>query len=220
MAFPVVASVNANVSAASTSQTVNLPASISAGDLLIAFGVATSLCTYTWPAGWTEMWDPNSQTGFTGAYRIADGSEGASITVTASVSFVTTYATLRITGAHASTPPEDGTPAMNVGTTTPNPPSVTASWGAEDNLWIAIMGSSSSAASNVTAYPTNFSDNQTAVDTGSGGLLGYATRNLANATQDPGTFTQSAGTTCGAQTIVVRPAAAGGIITRSFGIIF
>lgn len=211
MAFPTIAATatSAKTSGISSTVTVALPTGIVAGNLLIAAVVNGGGASLSWPAGWTELFDQNGGTaGQSAAYRFADGSEGASINCTLSgASAIAAMAAWRITGHHASTPPEVGTPPAVSSTSTPNPPSLTASWGAESNLWIAFTGIEG--LRTVSAYPSNYglsqieqqSDGTATVDM----TIGAAARQIAAATENPGTFTWDGTDNAVAQTIVVRP---------------
>jgi hypothetical protein len=65
------------------SLTINKPAGVQSGDLLIAFVLATGTRTWTPPSGFTETLDSNTRQF---SYRVADGTEGASFTFTLSAS--------------------------------------------------------------------------------------------------------------------------------------
>lgn len=212
MTTPVVATTaTSNETVNTLNHTVNMPASIASGDLLIACIAMDGNTTLGWPAGWTGLAAAtNSPSDGTTEvrYRIADGSEGASITVTSGASEQCSYVVQRITGWHGTTPPEAGTPATG-SSTAPDPPSLTASWGAEDNLFMVFMGWGNSI-QNITVYPTNYSDNQLTDSANSGNCAGFAfaSRALTGATDNPGAATLGATSTWVANTLVVRPAAA------------
>jgi hypothetical protein len=170
-----------------------------------------SSATITFPGGWTVLDDFTSggvattHTRTAIYYRTADGSEGASVTVTTSVSNACAYVTKRITGQHASSAPEAGTAASS-NSTNPDPPSLSPSWGAEDTLWVAVEGNNASRT--ISVYP--YADNNIAVptSTGTNATIGYCEQSVNTATSDPGTFTISAAENWGAQTVAIRPAAA------------
>src|SRR5438128_859738 len=107
MAFPTVASTNTSTSASSTTHTVNLPASISSGDLLLVVFGGNANTTLTWPSGYTEF-ATGSSVLCNAAYRFADGTEGSTISVTSGATVAGSHQSFRFTGAHASTPPEAG----------------------------------------------------------------------------------------------------------------
>jgi hypothetical protein len=205
---PTVAGVGAVYSTAgatASAHALSLPADVAAGDLLVAMFPYDGGGGATWPAGWTEILDraSNSQ-GLAVAYRIANGADGTSVTVTTAAEQAVGWV-YRITGWHGTTPPQV-TSAVGL-STTPDPPSLTPTWGSADTLWLAaysINGGPSS--SGPSAYP--FPDNQRRGRTGGGGSAGgaSATRALATATVDPGPFTDTTNQSWTAATIAIRPA--------------
>lgn len=101
-----------------TSASVNLPASRTVGNLLIAY-VSTSLsaCTHTWPSGWTVLDHTNDGTYTTSiAWRIVDGTE-TSPTVTLSGSQYAQAKMWQYSGVIAAA---IGSYSENVGTTSPH----------------------------------------------------------------------------------------------------
>lgn len=213
-AFPVVAATTSSESSATSSHTVNLPSGISSGHLLtIHITCRNSTLPITFPAGWTQIGSDYTSGGVASShninadyYRIADGGEGATITVTtggggnacASVSN-------RITGHHASSAPEGGTPASAT-SANPNPPSLSPSWGAEDTLWIARAGVVGTRTTSVYPYPDGNANIQSS---GSNTVtLTYCEQDENASSDDPGTFTVSLSDNWAAQTIAIRPAAA------------
>jgi hypothetical protein len=211
MAFPSVTVTESSNGANTTTPTITLPASVAAGDLLIAAMAGDGARDASWPAGWNELADDDISTvaHFSMAYRIATGGE-TSVQPTVTPTERSNHIALRITGWHGTTPPEISTVATGA-SASPNPTGVTASWGSADNLFIAIYGMDSGT---LTGYPTNYSDNQTDNATAtSAAIIALATRNLASATDDPGNFTVGVSDNWTAYTIVVRPAASGTLYT-------
>src|SRR5580765_342760 len=101
MAFPVIAAGNTSTNASGTSHTVNLPTGIVAGNLLVVVFGGSAAATLTWPAGWTQFLTGGA-TGavLNAAYKLADGSEGSTITVTSGATSLTSNArSYRITGS-------------------------------------------------------------------------------------------------------------------------
>ncbi len=212
-AFPTVAATASSFNNTNTTtQTVSLPSGIASGHLLIVLvSCVSNAQTITWPAGWTELFSQDVSTTQTveAAYRVADGTEGSTISVSTPGSTACGHLAYRITGQHASSAPEDGAPATGT-STTPDPPSLTASWGAEDNLWIAVFGSYNASNPAPPSAPTDYNNNFIEVSEGASDArttMGMGTRNLNTATENPGTFTQpEAAGHWVANTIVVRPA--------------
>jgi len=212
MAFPSVASKNNSYRAdIGTSHTVNLPAGIQAGNLLLVFFAlrVTALVTITFPEGWTkiaEIMDYRSEIGI--AWREADGNEGATITVTTSSSLRSAHISYRITGA---TDPDTQAPEVSTGASgssaNPDPDSLTPTGGVKDYLWIALDYHDGGTIP-VTGYPANYNDNQEyrdVPDQNYAATLGIATRELNASSEDPGTFTLSSSRYWGACTVAVHP---------------
>jgi hypothetical protein len=211
MTFPVVAATNNSETSASTSHVFNLPAGIVSGNLLLAIISAGAAVSFTKPAGWEEIVDDDAVTPVTVwiGYRIADGLEGATATATSSGSANSAHVSYRITGAHASAAPEAGTVFYNATSTSPDPPSVTASWGGLDNLFIVALAQQR-ANKAISAWPANYTGSQVhrqhSGGGGSDGAAAFATRDLTAASDDPGAFTvDGPGDDVKALTLVVRP---------------
>jgi len=95
----------------------------------------------------------------------------------------------------------------NTGTdNAPDPPSLTPSWGAADNRWLACAAHDNGTRV-IDGYPTNYDDNPNA-DTSGGGTgagLGTASRNLNGSPEDPGTFSLSAADDWVSWVVAIRP---------------
>lgn len=208
MTFPVVESeTTSNEGSDTTSHTVSLPSGISDGDLLISIVITDggSSGVTTFPAGWTKF---VAQTVFNSmnlsiAWRDADGTEGASITVTTSGSEQSAHITYRISGASdpTTTPPE-GSTATGL-STTPNPPSLSPSGGSDDYLWIAVGGINDSIT--ISSYPTNYTDGVSINSNTSGGRVASiaARRELNASSEDPGVFTLTTSEGWGSATVSI-----------------
>lgn len=222
MAAPAVAATNTSaVTTAATAHTVNLPASISAGDLLILpFGWTENLPqTITWPAGYTAITgakvEQSTVVGIDAAYRWADGTEGATISVTTSGLTKSTHNSYRITGSE-----NPATQAPNVAATSgtsagaPNPPSLSPTGGSKDYLWLAVVNADGE--TDITAAPTNYTNLITA-STGITGAtsincrMGSGRRTLTAASEDPGNFSNTS-TNWTTLTIALHPP--GAAVTR------
>lgn len=210
--FPVVLSVTTSAFITpATSHAVNMPASVDAGDLLIAAiasdgsNAGSAVAT---PSGWTSLGSAfNADASNRGShfYKVAAGTEGGT-----TVDFVTTdseelaAAIVRVEAGTYSAEPVHVI-QQSTETSTPAAPSLSPSWGAADTLWIAtlLMGR---------APPSGFPlpDNQTTANgmsSGStGAALGLCARSLNTATLSPGNWTQAAAIRQVVGTIAVRPA--------------
>ena len=202
------------ISTASTSHVVNLPAGAT-GNLLVAVmskgSVSASVNALT---GWTELLDEAIALGLYAAYRVCDGSEGATTTFTLSAATRGAWIVYEISGYEAP-----GTQAPQIGTTAtgssvnPNPPSVSVTGGSKDILAIAFFGRAGEEADDdtwTTAAPASYTNllQKACGIAGSNlaGMVASAQRQVTTATEDPGTFTCATGA-WRAQTIVVHPPA-------------
>ena len=215
MAFPVTTSpTDTDFASTVTTMAVNLPGSISSGDLLIASSEVRNAGTWTVPSGWVEF---GAQLGgasvgeLTVFYKIADGTEGATATWTAGTGTSAAWQTRKITSWHGTTPPEVTSTSGDF-STQPNPPSLTPSWGAEDTLWLEIAGNTATA-NLTTGASAGYSDY--ALNTASGGGAQCQVSSAykeANATSEDPAEMPNAGSIryWAAMTIGVRPGGGGG----------
>jgi hypothetical protein len=196
---------------ATTSHDVDMTG-VAAGDrafLLVVIDAAPTLSNF--PTGWNQLIRTTHANFTTELWEKLDctGSE-SSFQFTSSASECSVNRLFLISGSHA-TQAAEVTAASIAANDLPDPPSETASWGAEDNLFIALYGCEARRGL-ASGYPTNYSSNQYAGQnsTGSEGdtvSYGIATRGLAAATDNPGTFTKTGGDRHAAHTVVIRPAA-------------
>lgn len=229
-AYPTVVGTNSSSdSAAGLTHAINLPASVAAGNLLIAVATCRAYTTgaTSWTAGWTEFFNKDSGTDGTydikavAAYKVAAGGETA-VTLTTANSRSCAGVTYRISGQGA------GAPAVSTGvvysasggTTTgaPDPDSLTSGFGAVETLWIA--GAGFCCAVTVSGYPASYTDGLQIKTSGTAAVVSMsaAQRNNAVATEDPGAFTLTdVGNTAIAVTIAVRPAVTARVIGGGLG---
>lgn len=208
MAFPSIAGTATTTTAASTTHVLNLPTSIASGNLLLMFvyqNGSDAGFQFTWPAGWTELVDDGGLPKFGIAYRIADGGEGSTISLTSVGSNEASSVCLRITGWHGTTPPEVSTINSET-TTTPNPNSLTPSgWGAEDTLWLAALSADFDSGSDaINAFPASYTEAASSV-AASIGVISVAYREVNATSEDPGTFTLAVSQQAKTATLAVRP---------------
>lgn len=142
MAFPVVGATNESATtSAGTSHTINLPSGIVAGNLLLVMlGKGTTSATINALAGWTELLDEAQASGCYIAYRWADGTEGASITLTSSASTKSASVSYLISGAVNPATQAPQVSAVATGSSqAPDPNSLTPTGGAKDYLWLTFF---------------------------------------------------------------------------------
>jgi hypothetical protein len=188
--YPAIVGTEQTCHSSGTSRVVNLPAPATAGQMILITSVGSGT-TITPPGDYTTI----SAGTF---YKIAIGGE-TSCTVTAGTSSGdTNFIAMLLSNAHLTTAPE-----FNGSSSSVDPPSLTASWGAANNLCIALVmaaasgGSTSGYPSNCTLYRETFSAQ--IFD----GALAAAETLLA--TFDPATFTSTLSSVF-AKTIMVRGA--------------
>lgn len=217
MAFPAVQATNTtNGTAASASAVVNLPAGIVAGDLLLVLhrsADGTALHAVS-GGGWTNLFNDNSDASndrISLWYRQADGTEGATITITQTSSKFASLA-WRITGHEdpAVQAPEFAT--LVTGTSAlPDPGAVTPTGGAKDYLFLWMGGWEGEQTSPPAGNPTNYAS-PFGADSGTGGAVATncrvasASRALNAASEDPGSWTISASDDWTATVLAVHPA--------------
>jgi len=189
-----------------TDHTVNMPAGVESGDLLIALFSADGNSAITFPGGWTQLYQQaNGVSVISGVwYRVSDGGEGATITVTTGAAEMSGHTTFRITGYYGT--PEVGVVATGT-SVNPNPPNLAPSWGAENSLWIAVCGYDvGNSGSLISAYPAGYTDGRddrpSAIE---GGASGSANLTNNNAAENPGTFTITFAEEWVANTIAIAP---------------
>lgn len=193
-----------------SSHAVTLPSGIVAGDLLLMIARAAYNRVCTTPTGWTEVL-ASTDTGFGVAHvfaRVADGNEGATVTVDISSAARIATNTYCISG-WAGTIATD-VDALFSAANSADPPSLTAGWGAADNLWIA--GYTSRRCDWTQVAPTDYGNLIEAVNTPPTATSMYvgvasARRMLNAATENPATFATVSRDAYNAVTIAVRPAA-------------
>jgi hypothetical protein len=211
MAFPTVDATATDGSA--TDQTgnhsVNIPAGNVADALLIAiFGNDGSAVVSGWPSGWTTL-VASTNNGATHRYevryKVSLGTE-TNCNLTTSAVESSASVTFLIKGWDKNTAPAAGS-TITATTQTPNPPSLDpAGWATEDTLWIAVQSWDDGRTAADTA-PTNYSGLTSArPNTAAGGCgAAMAWRQNAAASEDPGTFGNSASDPAMANTLAALP---------------
>ena len=210
--FPQVESVTETSFAAEpTSHLVQMPAIVDPGDLLVILVSLHQEPPSATPGGWSQLFLLALGADEFAAYaKDAVGDEdGTTVDVTTTIGASGAAQVYRITNWEGTlvNGVEVGT-AVGAQGTTPDPPSLTASWGAENNLWLAVAGAADDDQA-ATAYPTNYTNG---IDTLSGGganssgQVYSARRENAIATENPAVFTLATTEAWVANTIVIRPA--------------
>jgi len=223
MAFPTVRSkVTTPFGATVTSYVLNMPPTIVAGDIILAgLDINGGDQVFTWDSTtygtWTLVFD-DARNNTSGPHKviyakIADGSEaGGSITVTSTLGYRGVGWAWSIQDHAGTLAAIEATLKSGDNSAAPNTDTITPSWGAQDTLFISsftIIGGNTT----VTAYPTNYVDNQDNAAAGGGPGAGYAisSREFNVATEDPGAYTLSGANSWVGVTLAVQPAGGGDV---------
>lgn len=195
-------------SASSTSHTVNLPSGVQAGELLLIFWSLIGSSTTTASAsGWSVLYAAGASLSracsFGCLYKVADGSEGssASVTLSAAASSMQTYA-FRIKDGKS---PTAGTAASGSSGTTSDPPAVSPSGGAVPSLFIAVS-QFTEAANSLSAYPSGYENGQWQNNSNGNSKLATAERQGRATSENPGVLTWSGSGSWFANTVAVAAA--------------
>lgn len=170
-----------------TSHLVGMPATVSAGDLLIISIVFDGQEAATTPSGWTYLIDSNDSGGGGRRtwvyYKYAAGTEGGTtVNVVTSATRQANAVTFRI--GSATTAPQAVQNVYASSSAAPTP--LTPSWGALDTLWIVVA--SGYFPNTPSAYPLP-ANNLTYLTAGGSYNLYLSTKNENIATQTPGNIT-------------------------------
>lgn len=200
----------------STSPTFTLPTTIIQDDLILIIAGTDGTAVFTPPAGFTDLSQQDAlglfQTQVFG--KISDGTEGGTtVNGTLSSSESSCYIALSVQEFEGGLASGIDVSAIATGTNlSAEPSAVTAGWGTDDNLFIAVViGDYWDKIA--TAFPTNYTDNQLTQEHvnqfGGTQAVSIATRNLNAGSDDPDAFTlqNSVNNTYAAFTLVARPAA-------------
>lgn len=187
-----------------------LPAGIAAGNLLVLVCSAYDQ-DITTPSGWNLLTNTTTAGGLRTAtmWKTATGSEGSFVTITCAAATRLMVRSFRITGHRATGTPIEASTPSSANTASPDPSSLTPSWGSDNNLWIVgMMARSGGSTTLVSAYPTSYTDNQ--AETTSNNSLGttaaVATKSGILSSDDPSAFTLAGARESVAVTLAVRPA--------------
>lgn len=207
MASAVASEVASTANSSITPWTVSYPSGIVAGDLLLAIAAnAVDANPFIWPAGWTDLAQGDNSGGDTlgVAYRIADGSEGASFSLDLTLPRRGACRVFRITGS--DTPPAASVIATGQ-STSPDPASLTPGFTAD--LWFAAC-CHEDFTNTLSAYPASYTNGTHDVnDSGSTASsigLGIARRSTSATTENPGAFTIGTSRRWNAYTVAIKAA--------------
>lgn len=215
-AFPTVSDSNSGAdSNAVTSHSLVLPDTIAAGDVCVAvFTVDGSNNTITWDnttaGAWTALYenqstDPVDSFQASAFKKVMDGTEdSATLSIATASAEQDSWVVFCFAGTEGSINAVQGTVATG-SDANPNPPSETASWGADDNLWFVVTSNDSGTNGAISAWPCADNQGQASGGTGSNVVTGWCTEQDASAANDPGTFTKAGSDGWVAATFAIQP---------------
>jgi len=204
MAFPVIegSTTGSQADTVGTNVTVSFSGTAVAGELLLVWIHTDKNRAHGWPGSWVEEYEQDLSPSGSGVSALgtltAVGGETSIVVNRGGDDDEVVWASWRISGWNAF----EFANSSGVSDPSPDPPSLTPTWGAKDTLWIAMCGNDNDA---VTAGPASYSS-FTAVSE-SDANMGFAYRELNAATEDPGAFTIS-GDEWNAMTFAVEPSGA------------
>jgi hypothetical protein len=203
--FPrIVAKVTGN-DTVGTPYDVTLPSGIQSGELLlVVMNIQGSGNSVSFPAGWTEIYTEFVSTTIdmthTAWYRFADGTETSPLAVTCAFGGRAIWRSERVADVDTSFAPQF---AKATGTdANPNSPSLSPTWGARKVLWRSVSANND-AADTVSAYPTNYQQDQENLLGATGSALAFSGRWLETGTEDPGAYTLAGAEDWSAATIAI-----------------
>lgn len=182
--------------------------SLASGDLLILMAAADNVPIFNLSAAFTPM-SIVTHTGFEMELavwrRIADGTEPDLVALGQNTGAARSSAWIMIgiNGHNAASVPGIAS-FVEATTANPDPPSVTAAWGSEENLFIAVAAwdGNVSLTSPPSGYTTWGTSSRVANVNGCG--VAYGAKLATSASDDPGTFTISGSEQTLSTTVVVR----------------
>lgn len=215
MAFPSVVQRNYSEddSGFDTSHTITIRgAAPTSGNLIIVAVTAYSsgAQTIALSGGFTELSETDEGTVAQALYaKVASGSENATETVTLATNAYVSAASYEISGWAGTISTDVDHAVSTIGySQNPDPPSVTAGWGADDNLALTFVGGRGSGAA-ITGGPSGWANYQS-ITAGSASLsvsTGGAELETTSSLADPGTFASGYANWV-KRTIIIEPAAA------------
>jgi hypothetical protein len=184
----------------STGHTVAMPASVTAGDLLLMLCCFSGASARTTPTGWTLV----GSSGLCGIFaKVSDGTEGGTtVNVITVASELCAAQVLRINKWFGSLTGLSVNMLTGAPAAAGDPPSSTPGW-TDRTLWMAVA---SIGALNTITDPANYGNVQT-TDSGTTARVHSVQRVLFAATENPATFSWVGSTSWGVATLAIRPPA-------------
>lgn len=217
MAFPAIADVTESTNTGASDLTVNLPSTVNDDDLLILIGGSDALsgAGNLTVSGWTNVGQSGGGQNSSGIWWKAGVSGDSGGTATLDFQFSSSIAVsaaqvLRITGWDSGTNPEFSTFTSAVNSS-PATGAVTASWGADDNLFITMVmtGDDDATVSSSSSGYSTLSNTSVGSSADDYFKVWHQYLESTAASDTPGTWTLSESETWRGVTAVVRGAAGG-----------
>ena len=210
MAFPQVEAIaRTGRATAAAVQSINLPAGISTGQLLLMFinrdGGGSEIST---PAGWTALHSTMTNNCARAVfYKEAVGSEGASVSVTLGLSAACAAIVYRVSAWNAVEIDFTAYAIQQVA----NPPSLSPAWGAADTLWLcgSLAVDDDGTTTTGSSGFTNKQEQTAGAGTNASATVTVMEREENTATQDPNSFNFSEVEGIIAFTVAIEPGSKG-----------
>ena len=189
---PEIVGIENTISNSGTTPSLTLPSGISSGDIILIFvgvdGTPTASITgFTQEIGQAGGWAASAS--YYVFSKTADGTEGASVTLTLSASEIVCASAWVI--ANADDIAFSAT-ATNAGSVNPDSPSLTSGFGTVPTLWLSSFATDNGTPT-ITSYPSGYENGQSL--SGGAGFgsprLGVASKLQTSASEDPPEYTIS-----------------------------
>lgn len=188
--FPVITSVTAGSDLTTgTSHVVTFTASVGDGVLVV---FASNGNTHTATAGWTEVVDNESVVSY---WRVIDGTEGGTMTITSSANSESVWYVYRIQGGTFD-PSSTPSSAVSLNDATQNPPNLNFGWDDKTLVLAAIAGDTATSPITFTSGPSNLTNGFVGQETGGTAVpdcyLAVGWGNVDGSSFDPNAFSITA----------------------------
>lgn len=143
-----------SIGSAVTALSIQMPAVVNPGDLLVVSVARSNTSNLTWPAGWliTTAFGQTSNSRIDGRCKVADGTEGGTVLTVTSATAAVAAAVVHRIAAGTFEPSVSRVITWGVGSTaSPTLPSLAPFWDPRNTLYVALMGYAGSAV--VTEHP-------------------------------------------------------------------
>jgi hypothetical protein len=210
MTFPAIGTpVTTQTAPGSTTHSVALPASLTAGRILVLAVQSADLNVgLTGLEGWTERYE-NADGYVRGVYaRIVDGTEGGTLVLSTTSATRISAVAFEVSGAYSPSLSSLVAAGVDYISSTNYPrasPDLESGWGSADTLWLSVfMGDSTGT---LTTAPTDYAEVASVVPTSTSSSHIYVySRELAAADEQPGDWTFATLRASSIVTLAVRPA--------------